>query len=133
MSTPGRVAAAFATANGDPDKIPNTRKNSRPLLLCLSERQWRGISFTVMAVATVRLEMIHWNITTSFTTTTLKSWRQMAYFKSQLRAGQRAKLCVLAALENKPSLMSLLAFDLLPQHLKAMEGPIASTGEESHR
>jgi hypothetical protein len=23
MSTPGRVAAAFATANGDPNKIPN--------------------------------------------------------------------------------------------------------------
>ena len=24
--TPGRVAAAFATANGDPNKIPNTQK-----------------------------------------------------------------------------------------------------------
>jgi hypothetical protein len=25
MWTPGRVAAAFATANGDPNKIPNTK------------------------------------------------------------------------------------------------------------
>ena len=29
--SPGRVAAAFATANGDPNKIPNTNTSQRRL------------------------------------------------------------------------------------------------------